>query len=85
MDLSKAFDCTPRDMVIAELAPYGIGRENLRLSYSYVKGRKQCVSINNTYYYHYYYYTNIFLQNEFIDRKYQLHQAQQHDLKQTEK
>lgn len=34
MDLSKAFNSTPCDMTVAEMAPYGIERENLRLSYS---------------------------------------------------
>ena len=31
------------------MAAYGFKRETLRLIYSYVKGRKQCVKINNTY------------------------------------
>ena len=34
MDLSKAFDCIPHDLVIAILAAYGIERETLRLIYS---------------------------------------------------
>ena len=36
------------------------------------------------YYYYYYYYhhhSNIFLQNEFVKKMYQLHQTQQHYLK----
>ena len=40
LDLSKAFNCIPHDLIIAELAAYGVERENLRLTYSYVKGRK---------------------------------------------
>ena len=49
MNLFKAFDCIHHDLIIAKLAAYGIERETLRLIYAYLKGRKQCVKINNTY------------------------------------
>ena len=49
MDLSKASDYIPHDLIIAKLSAYGIERETLRLIYSYLKGRKQCVKINNNY------------------------------------
>ena len=49
MDLSKAFDCIPHGLIIAKFAAYGIERETLRLIYSYLKGRKQCIKINNIY------------------------------------
>ena len=38
MDLSKAIDCIPHDLIIAKLVAYGTERENIRLSYSYLKG-----------------------------------------------
>ena len=47
MDLSKAFDCIPRDLVIAKLAAYGFDKNMICYIYSYLKSRKQCVSVNN--------------------------------------
>ena len=43
MDLSKAFDCIPHDLIILKLAAYGIDRENLKMTYFYLKGWKKCV------------------------------------------
>ena len=45
MDLSKAFDCLPYDLLIAKLEAYGLGRSSLLLVLSYFKDRKQSVKM----------------------------------------
>ena len=47
MDLSKAFDCVPHDLLLAKLAAYGIDDNLILYIYSYLLNRKQCVCINN--------------------------------------
>ena len=49
MDLSKAYDCLPHDLLIAKLEAYGFGMKSLRLLYSYLTARRQRVKINSTY------------------------------------
>ena len=46
-DLFKAFDCIPRDLLIAKLSAYVLISDTLCYIYSYLKDRKQCVQINN--------------------------------------
>ena len=47
MDPSKAFDCIPHNLVIVKLAAYGFYKNMICCIYLYLKGRKQCVSVNN--------------------------------------
>ena len=42
MDLSKAFDCIPHYLLIANLAAYGFEEKILLYIYSYLQNRKQC-------------------------------------------
>ena len=47
MDLSKAFDSILHELVIVELAAYGFDKNMICYIFSYLKSRKQCVSVNN--------------------------------------
>ena len=48
MDLSKAFDCIPHDLLMAKLYAFGLYMDAITFIYSYMKRRKQGVKINDT-------------------------------------
>ena len=49
MDLSKASDCMPHDLLIAKLNAHGFGAQSLGLNADYFSNRKQRVKIGTTY------------------------------------
>ena len=49
MDLSKAYDCLPHDLLIAKLGAYGLDRSSLRLLMDYLNSRKQRTKVGSSY------------------------------------
>jgi hypothetical protein len=48
MDLSKAFDCLPHNILLSKLAAYGLSSQSVKLLESYLTGRKQQFKILKT-------------------------------------
>ena len=49
MDLSKAFDCIPHELLIAKMDAYGFSENALTLFFCYLNRRKQGVPIKSAY------------------------------------
>ena len=49
MDLSKAYDCLPHDLLVAKFEAYGMYKTGLNLIHNYLSNRKQCTKINSSY------------------------------------
>ena len=49
MDLSKAYDCLPHDLMAAKLEAYSLAKENLELISDYLSYRKQRTKIDSAY------------------------------------
>ena len=49
MDLSKAYDCLPRGLLVAKFEAYGIDKTGLNLIHNYLLNREQRTKINSAY------------------------------------
>ena len=49
MDLSKAYDCLPHDLIIAKLEAYGLDTNSLRFLFDYLSCRKQRTKMRSAY------------------------------------
>ena len=49
MDLSKAYDCLPRDLINAKFEAYGLSKNSLKLLLDYLEGRKQLAEKGSSY------------------------------------
>ena len=48
MDLSKAFDCLPHDLLLLKLEADGLSSSSLKLIKNYLSNRKQCVRVGSS-------------------------------------
>jgi hypothetical protein len=49
MDLSKAFDCLPHNLLMLKLEAYGLSENSLKLLNSSLENRRQRIKIGNNY------------------------------------
>ena len=49
MDLSKAYDCLPHDLIIAKFEAYGLDQKSLNLLLNYLENRQQRTRIGSSY------------------------------------
>ena len=49
MDLSKAYDCLPHDLMVTKLEAYGLTEKSLQLISDYLSYRKQRAKIGSAY------------------------------------
>ena len=49
MDLSKAYDCLPHELLVAKLEAYGVGKAALNLISNYLSHRRQRTKIGSSY------------------------------------
>jgi hypothetical protein len=47
MDLSKAFDCLPQDLLLLKIKFYSMSEQWLNYIQSYLSNRQQCVKMGN--------------------------------------
>ena len=47
MDLSKAYDCLPHELLVAKFEVSGIDKAGLNLIHNYLSNRKQRTKINS--------------------------------------
>ena len=49
IDLLKAYDCLPHDLLIAKLGEYGLGSSSLRLLMDYLNSSKKRTKVGSSY------------------------------------